>query len=174
MKSIKQFSIEKINDFKTFVFIGIEDEGLFTVSECRNMSSLKELTCKIKEAREVVNLHQDLPTTDQAFMHFEEHLNESQCRFLLEQYQNTMYTIDNFLTRERNAIYGNLSKIRYIKMHEEMMLIKDIYYILDDVKRLKFPLYLKRIKLKTIKDLTGSDSYEKIVLPDIIPIKFTK
>lgn len=158
---------------KEFVYQNIEDEGLLTVSHCKRLS-LRDLFKEIKEAKYYLEGMKDLPTTDQVFLYHIEDISKAQYEFHAWMFNNTMHEIRKFVEKRSQYCFSRQHAEWIFAMQEEMMEIRRIYDLMDDVIRCNHPLYSKRIKLKQIKDMTGSESYDKIIMPEIIPLKFTK
>ncbi len=158
---------------QNFIYQNIEDAGLLTVSHCRRLN-LRDLIRELKDAKYYLEGIKDLPTTDQVFLYHLEGITPGQYEFHTNQFNKTMQMIRLFVEKRTAYVFSRQHRQEIIELENEMRRIREVYDVMDDIIRCNHPLYTKRIKLKRVKDLTESESYEKIVMPEIIPLKYTK
>jgi len=146
------------------LYLHIENLGYYTCKESKNMT-FSEFAEKIRTAHDTTSNETDLPTTDEIFPYLK---GNGTPHLELINYAN------RWLEIEQEKIDGYLRKITYLKMEEIIKYRIKAYDTMDDISRLLYPLYIKRIKLKNIKELIGAESYDNIILPPIVPPEFIK
>lgn len=144
------------------LYMHIENLGYYTYKESKNMT-FSEFAEKIRTAHDATSNETDLPTTDEIFPYLK---GNGTPHLQLINYAN------RWLEKEQEKIDGYLRKITYLKMEEIIKNRIKAYDTMDDISRLLYPLYIKRIKLKNIKELIGAESYDNITLPPIVPPEF--
>lgn len=146
-----------------FFYVRLEDEGYFFVDECKRMT-WGQLITRCIEAKAVLKLHNDLPTTDHVFYYAN--------RDDYTPYLQLMHHGADYLVKlDQSRLYFT-NREEYIRRRTVIRINMKIYDGMDDLRRQYVDLYKKRIKLAELKELTNSEDYYKLKIPQIVPPDF--
>lgn len=148
---------------RDFIFLQLENNGYFFVGECKKMS-WKELINKTIDAKNVLVIYKELPTTDHVFYYAK---RDDYCPYL-----RLMHYGAEYLLKLENSSMSFNNPEEYQRRKEILKKNLRIYDLMDDLRREYIELYRKRVKLMELKELTGSKDYYDIKVPHIVPPDF--